>query len=45
MIDLVLAAFLGFVIGVVWQEIHFAKVTKALDEAVERMDRLERRKP
>ncbi|HJQ59442.1 MAG TPA: hypothetical protein VJ890_21220 [Vineibacter sp.] len=41
MIDLIAAAFLGFALGVIWQEIHFRKLTAQLDEAVRRMDRLD----
>ena len=44
MIDLFLAALLGFAIGVLWQEFNYRKVTAALDEAVERMDRIEGRR-
>ena len=30
--DLVLAALLGFALGVLWQEFHFRKITAACDE-------------
>lgn len=40
MADLVLAALLGFAVGVLWQEFHFRDIKRQLDAAVERMERL-----
>jgi len=35
--DLILAAWLGFAIGVLWQEIHFRHIGKQLDELEKRI--------
>lgn len=45
MIDItcLLTFLVGLAVGVVWQEIHFADVGRALDDAVARLDALERR--
>ena len=43
MTDLALAFLLGLAVGVVWQEIHFSDVGRALDDANARVDALERR--
>ena len=40
MTDLMLAALLGFVVGVLWQEIHFRKVTAQIDDLAKRMEDL-----
>ena len=36
MVDVILAAFLGFALGMLVQEIHFRRITRELDEIVER---------
>ena len=41
--DLLLAFLLGIAVGVVWQEIHFRDVSRALRDAEARMDALEAR--
>lgn len=41
MFDLALVA-LGFVVGMLWQEFHFRKIKRELDDAMARLDRIER---
>lgn len=42
-LDLALAATLGFALGMLYQEVHFRKITRALDEATKHLDALEAR--
>ncbi len=43
MVDLILAALLGFALGLLVQEIHFRHISRALDDAHERLDRIAKR--